>query len=162
MTHKQIQHWLMRGACAFALVGLVVLAWVTFVSIDVQVKDTQGSNQLQAEDGSATGNSQGNTPSLQQLQVFASIDLRRPLKDPPPVKIAPPPMQARLLGTIYEPSNPDQSQALFRMADGVQRFYKAGQTFNEPGGAVVIKRVGDQIAWVEYRDEQRELTVSSP
>lgn len=162
MTHKQIQHWLMRGAFAFALLGFSMFAWVTFVPINVQVQDAKDTNHLQTGDGSATGNGQGNAPSLQQLQVFASIDLRRPLKDPPPVQVTPPPMQARLLGTVYEPSNPDQSQALFRMADGVQRFFKAGQTFTEPGGAVVVKRVGDQIAWIEYRDEQRELTVSSP
>jgi len=147
---------------AFALAGLALLGWALLVSINVPLSDTDGGGDQSVGSASASDRSQGSGLTPEQLQVFVAIDLRRPLKDPPPVVVAPPPMQARLLGTIYEPANPSQSQALFQLGDGSQRFFRAGQQFNEPGGVVVIKHVGDQVASVEYRDEQRELKVGSP
>lgn len=147
---------------AFALAGLALLGWALLVSISVPVSAMDDGGDQPAGNASASDRSPGSGLTKEQLQVFAAINLRRPLQDPPPVVVAPPPMQARLLGTIYEPANPDQSRALFQLGDGSQRFFKAGQQFNEPGGVVIVKHVGDQAASVEYRDEQRELKVGSP
>lgn len=162
MTQKQIQRWLLRSAGVLTLGGLAILGWVLIVSIDVPVKKKEGIGTPVQGDGPGTDGQRGDGPSLEELQALASIDLRRPLKDPPPVKVTPPPMQAKFMGTIFEPVNPDQSQALFRMADGSQRFFKAGQAFQEPGGPVLVKEVGDQMVVIVYRDEQRELTVMNP
>ena len=162
MTTKQTQRWLMGGALALTLAGLGILVCVLSVSIHVPVPHLPDSGGGLAANASLSDGLQGGCLTPQQLQAFAAINLRRPLKDPPPVVVAPIPMQARLLGTIFEPGNPGQSQALFRLADGSQRLFKAGQRFDEPGGVIVIKQVGDQTASVEYRDEQRDLKVEAP
>lgn len=162
MTTKQTKRWLMICTAALALAGPVVFACCLFIPVSLSAPESKEQDGLSTSDDSSTDHMRGRGPTLQQLNVFKTADLRRPLKDPPPVQIKPPPMQAKLLGTIYEPDNPGQSQALFRLADGAERFFKAGQQFSEPGGVVDIKRVDDQSVLIEYQKEQRELKVGSP
>lgn len=152
----------MTGSSALTLAGVAVVGWALLTSIHVSIPDIADANRQSDAAVAVDDGSQGSGLTLEQIQAYATINLRRPLKDPPPVVVAPIPIQARLLGTIFEPSNPDQSQALFQLSDGSQRFFKAGQQFTEPGGVIVVKRVGDQSASVEYRDEQRDLTVGAP
>ncbi|MGB0769092.1 MAG: hypothetical protein ACPGYV_15470 [Phycisphaeraceae bacterium] len=160
MTHKQTQQWLTRGALAMMIAGACAVAWVALVSAEVSVSTEPAGVEGVGGDANDRDGAAGSGPTLQELRLFATKDLRRPLKDPPPVRVAPPPMQASLLGTIYEPARPEQSQALFRLFNGTQQFFKAGQEFSEPGGTVVVLEVGDQVARVEYREEERELRVA--
>lgn len=159
MTNKQLQRWQRIGGFAPLLAGLCAVAWVILVPIEVSIPQTTAGGGEQPLGTSASNEMYGQSLTADQLQDFSTIRLRRPLKDPPRVVVAPPPMRARLLGTIYQPGHPEESQALFQLIDGSQRFFKVGQQFDEPGGAVVIKHVGDHTASVEYRDEQRELKV---
>lgn len=162
MTQKQIRRWLICGGGAWSLAGLGVLGWALLVSIHIPVKQADGAAQAMRVDEVDHRDGQDDGLNLQSLQSLTRINLRRPLRDPPPVQVAPPPMQAKLMGTIYEPSSPAQSQALFRLGDGTQRFFQAGQRFQEAGGTVFIQHVGDQITTIEYRNERRDLTVTNP
>lgn len=160
MTTKQIKQGLVGGSAALLLGAVVVLAWGVLVPVRVDVpapsvaklpdKPLDGGNSLA-----------GALPTPDALSALGAIDLRRPLKDPPPVVVTPPPLAAQLRGTIYESANPDQSMAMFKLQDGSERWFRAGQQFDDPVGKVMINRVGDQRVTVTYRGKERELVAEA-
>ncbi len=162
MTTKQIKRWMNLGGGLLALGSLVVLAWGIVVPLRSPVDDrseTEASG-LEVLGPELTPAQRG--PALDALQSIALLELRRPLRDPPPLMIVTTPLQARFEGTFYEPSNPDASTALFKLADGSQRLLKAGEQFSDPAGTVTVNRVGDQSVLIDLAGEERELKATTP
>lgn len=161
MTTKQTQRVLGIAAGVAVLAALGVLAWGVFVPARVVVPDGDRRGALRSSPSDAADAS-GQAPSLAQLQQLGSIDLRRPLRDPPPIVVTPPPLTARLTGTVYDPTHPDQSMAIFKLADNTERWFKPGQQFPDPAGEVTLDAIADQKATVTYRGQKRELSVNTP
>lgn len=161
MTSKQIKQALMISTALLLVGTLALVVWAVSVSVDVSEPKTDSAELQQAKSSTDDHRRQG-VPSLEALQVLGAIDLRRPLRDPPAVVITPAPLTAQLLGTMYEQANPDQSMAMFKMADQSVRWFKAGQTFQDPVGEVTVSVVSDQTVKVVYREQERELVVNRP
>lgn len=161
MTLKQTKRVLSGGALlAFAL-ALCVLGWgvlspARVVEPSAKPVDAARATAGRADDGSAR------VPTLDELRALGALDLRRPLRDPAPVVVAPPPLTAKLLGTVQDSADPGASMAYFRLFDGTERWVKPGQQFQDPAGTVTVDAVGNQKATVTYRDTQHELTVNTP
>ena len=162
MTTKQIKRWMNLGGVVVGLAGLAVLAWGFAAPPHVPVPELvqAGSSSGTLEAKQQTDAQRG--PTRQALQTIAVIDLRKPLRDPPPKAVARVALQAQLVGTLYEPSDPDASTALIRLADGNQRLLKRGEKFSDPAGLVMIKSVGDQLVVIDLAGEERELKAATP
>ncbi|MFN3166627.1 MAG: hypothetical protein ACE37H_06140 [Phycisphaeraceae bacterium] len=161
MTTKQTQRVLKWGAVSVLGLALWVLGWGVLSPARVaeptaKPGGTTRTNAADPADASTRG------PTLQQLHGLGALDLRRPLRDPPPVVVTPPPLSARLLGTVQDAADPGQSMAYFRLSDGTERWVKPGQRFEDPAGTVTVDAVGNQQATVTYRETQHELTASTP
>lgn len=100
--------------------------------------------------------------SLPPLKAFAaawSLDLRRPLYDPPPGSVTaaktakpPPPLAVTLTGTVVEPGH---SLAVFSAAGGKVELKAVGES---AGGAEVLE-IGRDTAVVWHNGEQVTLRV---
>lgn len=156
MTTKQIKNGLVTGAAAALVAALAVAGWALLVPVSVSVSGNNGDGAVVARANAPGGRLQLPTP--QQLAQLATLDLRRPLKDKPVMIKAPPPLAAKLVGTIYEPANPGQSAAIFMLNGGAQGMFKAGDAFNDPTGEVKVLEIGDKRVTIHYRGQQRELT----
>lgn len=85
-----------------------------------------------------------------------SLDLHRPLHDPPPPRQAaptgPPPLRLRLVGTVIEPGH---AQAIVRTADGEIAFKREGDTAD----GARIERIEETRIEVTYHDERIALSI---
>lgn len=161
MTTKQIKRGMTAGAVGVLLLAVGVVAWAALTPVAVPVSarpaaDTGGDTPHQAQRPT------DNPPTLAELSALSAIDLRRPLHDKPVIPPPPTPLRARLKGTMYELTSPEKSMAIFILADGSEKWFRAGQTFDDPAGEVTVQSVGDQKAKVRYRGEERELVAGSP
>lgn len=149
------------GGVAAMLLALLLLMWGLLLPVRVPVPEqARGSAGRDAATSGLDAAQRG--PELDALQAVAMIDLRRPLRDPPPPVVVATPMQARFVGTIYQPAEPGQSLAIFSFPDSTQRSFKAGQQFDDPAGTVSVKQVGDRTVTIELSGEERELTATTP
>lgn len=161
MTTKQIKRWMNLGGAAALCAAAAVLAWGFLLPLHVPASASSAARPVAQNAGSSNLSPAQRGPSLDVLQSAAAIDLRQPLRDPPPPIITPPPMQARFVGTIYQANDIDNSLAIFRFPDNSERLFKAGQQFNDPAGQVTIKRVGDQAVVIELQGKEQELGVAA-
>lgn len=161
MTTRQIKQRLVLATAALLLASAGALAWALLVPVEVTGSvGSLSDGRVASSDDSEPGADK--PPPLDKLRVLGRIDLRRPLKDPPPPPPPPPvPLRAKLLGTIYEPKQPDNSMAMFKLADGSEQWVTAGQSFSDPVGQVKVVKIGDQTVTLFYKDQESELTVGS-
>ena len=162
MTTKHMKRWLNLGGGLLVLASVLVLACGILMPLRSPPEDRREAEEsgLKPDGSDLTPEQRG--PSLDALQAITSLELRRPLRDPPPPEVVRTPLQARLAGTMYEPNAPDRSTALFQLADGSQRLMKVGEEFADPAGDVTIKQVGDQRVVIDVGGEERELMAGSP
>lgn len=161
MTIKQLKRSINLSAAALACVALAVLAWGVLAPVRVVVPATPGASASSPRASSALSDEQRG-PTLDQLRTIAAVNLRQPLRDPPPQIIEKPTMQAKFVGTINDQAHPDQSLAIFRLPDNSEHLLKAGQQISDPAGLIVLKRVGDQVVWIELDGQPQELQANSP
>jgi len=161
---------------AASLVGLSVgvVAWGLTSDVDAPLDTSDAAaptGDRQADPRPSSGGliAPGRDFSAHELGQLASTDLRRPLFDPP--KPAPPPkadkprstpkrpMTVQLVGTIHKPSAP---LAVLRIPRGGQALCAVGESVDDVGGKVTVKRIERFKVVVEYADETRELTIDPP
>lgn len=161
MTTRQIKSRLLLATAAMLVVALCAAGWALWVPVEVNARKPSPTALARASQG-GPGEQRDTLPTLEQLRAMARKDLRRPLKDPPPPEPPPPvPLQAKLLGVIFEPEDPGQSMAMFKLSDGTERWLKAGQVFEDPVGRVEVTRVRDRSVTVTYKGQATELSVDS-
>lgn len=102
-------------------------------------------------------------PSPEELQRVWSRPLRQPLFDPPPaapvvVKTTPPPLPAKLLGTIEESG---QSKALFAMKGGSMEIRGVGEKLGEDASAAEIVSIEQERVVVKYHGQSITLTLEA-
>ena len=87
-----------------------------------------------------------------------SLDLQRPLFDPPPVKVQqappppPPPLRLRLLGIVVEPDN---TQAILTSGDETLHFAKVGDTIDN----ATIEAIEPEQVHFRYHGKQVTLSL---
>lgn len=161
MTSKQIKQAMQTGTAVAVLLALGVVVWG--VASPAHVPEVGPADVRTARNPNNPSDDQADSsPTLQQLRALGLLELRRPLRDPPPIVVTAPPLSAKLVGTIYDANQPKFSMAIFILAGNKQATFFAGQTFNDPAGQVTVESVGDQTATVTYRGKTRELTAKSP
>lgn len=161
MTTKQTKRLMVAGSAVACAAAVAVLLWGLLVPIGSATDSTSASGST-GDPQPTTENAANKGPTMAELRELASINLRRPLRDqevapPPPV-----PLSAKLIGTMYESSNPSQSMAVFKLSDGSEKWFKAGQTFDDPAGEVTVREVNNQKATVSYRGAEQELVAGKP
>jgi hypothetical protein len=160
MTSKQIKRVLGLGAAGALSLALWVLAWGVLWPARVVEPAAEGAGTTRAN--ASAGDVSQSGPTLDELRALGALDLRRPLRDPPPIVVTPPPLSAVLLGTVQDSADPSQSMAYFRLADNTERWFKPGQQFQDPAGTVTVDAVGNQKATVTYRDTRHDITANTP
>ncbi len=102
----------------------------------------------------------GQLPTLSAFEHAWQLQLRRPLFDPPPVKVeakvfVPPPLAYRLTGTVL---NPDGAMAMFVGPQGKIEIRRVGQQIGE---ATILDISQDRVR-INYHDQTRELELAAP
>lgn len=152
--------WLAAGA--LGLVALAVLAAGVAVPLELAPDEPDippaPENNPAADRGAEQARAERARGELAALQRVASLDLRRPLHDAPaaggPSKV---PMTVRLIGTVKETGH---SMAMFQKKDGTIELCAEGESIDDTGGAVTVKRIDQETVTVEYADETVELVLA--
>lgn len=102
----------------------------------------------------------GQLPALNAFDHAWQLQLRRPLFDPPPVKVevkafVPPPLAYRLTGTVL---NPGGAMAMFVGPQGKIEIRRVGQQIGE----ATILDIGQDRVRINYYDQTRELELTAP
>ena len=172
MNVRQHRRLLWLAAGFFALAGVAVLAGGVATPTDVAAESPgAGDDAVQSalrRASSATSPSQppddGAAKGIENLQQLCSVNLRKPLYDPPAVAtVAPPqaavPLPVRLVGMAYEPNQPGQSFAILEKADGSRVGCAEGESVEGPAGPVTVVRIERQKVTVQHRGESQVLVL---
>ena len=121
---------LLYGLSAITLAAAVYVAW--WGLSDIEFTPNAPPHQKAVHDQGQSNASK--TPALDAFKTAWSLELQRPLYDPPPVvvNVAPPPPpkppRVRLSGTFVEPGN---SRALIQDRTGVTHVCRLGEVIDE-------------------------------
>lgn len=156
----------LTGACvALGAVGVLAAGFMSPVTVAPKGSIVKsGSTRGPGGEGVGEGVvSKEDGRSLAWLREVCSIELRRPLFDPPPPPPPPKdqqrtvssrPMTVRLVGMVYEPGH---SMAVFQKPDGTRELCAEGESIDDAGGQVTVKKVEMEKVIVEYGGQSHEL-----
>lgn len=151
--------WLLGGVLWFSAAGLV--AWGIFVPCSIGSSE-ENTKTISSKQSKLPLVHQDDVPSLDQFASVWSVQLQRPLYDPPPKPVvAPPkpkpkPLKVKLLGTMLESDRPS---AMFSVPPSSITIREVGQIIDSPGGPAKVLEVGAKRVVLEYAGEKRVLTL---
>jgi len=170
MNPRRIQRLIYLAAASAAIAAAAVVAAGLWFPAGVAVDEAlpaaanEATDTVQDESTAPDGSDGAATEaaaSLDRLYQLTSLDLRRPLYDPPPstpvesAAAAAPSHSIQLIGTVIEP--PDRSYAILQRADGSIAFVPLGGTIDDVVGPVKVMAVEPRAATIEYRGASHTL-----
>ena len=154
MRVKRVRLILLSLSGALALCSITVLAWT--MSNPPELSISAAGNHIVPSPVSPTTQAAFDSAELRQVM---QVDLRRSLRDPPPLPPPAlpvarpfPPLDIKLAGTIVEPGH---SQAMIQLSDGSVQFKSIGDS----AGDAVIQQIEEGSVTVEFHGQIVNLTV---
>ncbi len=163
MNVRQRKRAIGLAAAAVGLAAVAVLAAGVAVPLETgpdepDVPSSEGAGGAARDPAAEQAKAERARAKLAELQRVSGLDVRRPLQDAPVAGGASKvPMTVRLIGTVDEPGH---SMAMFQKKDGTIALCAEGQSVDDAGGAVTVKRIDQQTVTVEYADETIELVLA--
>lgn len=150
--------WILGGVLWLCAMGAVAWGVLSPYSAGIFQSNATATSPKPTE----LSSNENQLPSLDQFASVWSVQLQRPLYDPPPKPVVvppkpkPKPLNVKLLGTMLESDRPS---AMFSVPSGSITIREVGQTFESPGGIVKVLEVGAKRVVLEYVGEKRVLTL---
>lgn len=172
MSTRAKQSVLWSASALLAAASLVALLWPLWLPVPTNAAGLELRGNQTASDENEPNAASVAVPPLNEFAAIWTMDLRRPLFDPPPPAPAPagpaapapaprPPLGLRLVGTAVERSADarEQSVALLATRNGTIEIRRVGQVIEEAGSTVQIVAVAQKTATLRVGDQETIIKI---